>query len=578
MGIKFTKTNLILLTIVFLAFILRLTAAANASMTADEEVYNVIPLNIINAGRLSTVEQSPLYFYLVDVGYKLFGVTSVTARLPQIIFGALATILIFLISQQIFKDKKVGLISAFLFAISGYSIRFNIEMDMVAFFFSLLSVLFFLKALEGKNRNLYLAALFLALGVAAKILVLAFVPAFAIIWIIHRTRHKKLNKNQITAVIIATLIALAVLTPIFSYNYLLYKDKGVSDYYFSNILGIGETVHGGLGGASWSFSRFFKGFQRKVGQLWEFDTALLILGLVGVFLGFNRDRYGASLLVLSVLFLYGYLLAITGSHSHYIWLLIVFSIFAGNILTKVSSLIKQRVKFKHVTTVIMAVVFVFNIFLIRDLITTKHSIPALRSYIHENVPDSAIVVVDPRIYRGIAAWTLSDKHYLEGTYFQQFNQALSQLQGPELQIPIYYIECGKATTCTWGDDDYWRVYNYSEQLTDIFKQQTQQVAKVSGRGGLKEGDRHEFIIYQGSINVPVSVYELVDRTQRFWFYPVGWKYTDNVVDNYTANGFGKVINTLGFTILYIDLIIALLAVPFTFVLLFKKEWFWSENE
>ena len=52
--------------------VLRVVAASYLDVDTDEMVYSIIPLNIISAGRLGTVEQSPLYFYLADVVY-IFG-------------------------------------------------------------------------------------------------------------------------------------------------------------------------------------------------------------------------------------------------------------------------------------------------------------------------------------------------------------------------------------------------------------------------------------------------------------------------------------------------------------------------
>src|SRR3989344_8495865 len=104
MNIK--KITLVLLLIFFLAFVLRFFAAAKVDVSTDEMIYSLLPLNIISAGRLGTVDQSPLYFYLADVGYTLFGgLSPLTARFSSIIFGSLVVFLIYLLSFELFKNE-----------------------------------------------------------------------------------------------------------------------------------------------------------------------------------------------------------------------------------------------------------------------------------------------------------------------------------------------------------------------------------------------------------------------------------------------------------------------------------------
>src|SRR3989344_5360180 len=111
---KIKKSLLLLLLIVVLAAVLRFLAASHLDVNPDEMIYTSIPLNIISAGRLSTVEQAPLFFYLTDLGYQTFGFSSITARLPAILFGSLSIVLVFLIVKLLFQDDRKSLISAFL--------------------------------------------------------------------------------------------------------------------------------------------------------------------------------------------------------------------------------------------------------------------------------------------------------------------------------------------------------------------------------------------------------------------------------------------------------------------------------
>ena len=78
-------------------------------------------------------------------------------------------------------------------------------------------------------------------------------------------------------------------------------------------------------------------------------------------------------------------------------------------------------------------------------------------------------------------------------------------------------------------------------------------------------------IYQSTINVPLSIYEPIDRTHTHWYTPVGWKYTDQAIDNYTPKTFfDKTLNALSHLILYLDVLLALLSILYVFYLIFKE--------
>ena len=117
------------------------------SVGADEAIYVTRGIDIISANRLSTMDQGPVYYYILDIGYKLFGVNAFSSRLPGILFGSLSVILIYFIGKEFFNKKK-AMIASFLFAVSGYSIKFITELDMLMTFFLLFSIYFFIKGLK----------------------------------------------------------------------------------------------------------------------------------------------------------------------------------------------------------------------------------------------------------------------------------------------------------------------------------------------------------------------------------------------------------------------------------------------
>ena len=584
---KISKTVIYLLLIFILAFALRLISAYYVDIGTDEMIYSLIPLNIISAGRLSTVEQAPLYFYLTDIGYKLTGgLTLVSTRLPSIFFGALAVLIVFLIARELLENRKAAFLSAFLFAISGYAIRNNQEMDMTAYFFALLSMFFFIQFLnKEENKNLYLSALFFSLGVLAKPIMLVFIPAYALTWLMKGyTGSRKtlpeqkwtlsISKKNMKAILFSLLLCLLLVSPVLIYNYLLFKEKGMTDYYFTVLAGVGnEGVYQGQEANPWAVSR-------SLGFFWQtftiaqprYDAIILLFGLVGflsLFAGWKKEKQGTKqgtiLFLLTLAFLVFYLGGIMGSSTHYVWIPLVLSIFAGYGIVQAQEYLTHRFRFRHFLIIIVILSVVNTAVVIREIIPLKKTSFAitLQEYAQENIPTDAIVVLDPRIYRGVFAWAFHDWHYLEGTYFPELTKAIQQSHETKQNIPLYYIECGPGTFCGWKPEDFNRIYDFGEQLSTVFRQQASKIAEINAID--------TFIVYKGSIVAPFSMYETIDRTHSHWYTPVGWKYKENAVDNYTLKTlFDKALNGVGFFILYLDVLIALLSPVLVFFLLGKR--------
>ncbi len=583
---KLTKTSLYLFVIFILALILRFYAADHIDLATDEMIYSILPLNIISAGQLGTVEQSTLFFYLTDLGYKLFGgITAISARFFSALFGALAVFLVFLITKELFKDNKSALLSAFLFALSGFALRFNYEMDMVAYFFIFLSLFFYLKFLNTDNLNyLYPTFLFFSLAVLVKTLTLLFVLSYILIFLFYQHKllfnrsEQRINFNQktIKTLFLVIVLVLLLFLPVFSYNYLSLTNskEGITDFYFSTMLGIGKSVHQGMEGKAWSTSTLYSNFKQKIILLFQYDLLILFAGLFGLIYLFNQHRQGVLLFILSLIIPFAYLAGKTGSGSHYLWLPMILSIFSGPAILKLKEKFNSKESFSpklkkqlvSVVGILLLLLILIPLFFTLKEITGLRSQSitlALREYVHENIPENAIVVIDPRIYRGIHAWVFNDKHYIEGTYFSELSNALGQIPGQVSNIPLYYIECNPKTNCGWKPEDFQRIFETGEQISNYFKEKLKKVAEINVE--------HSFNIYAGEMKAPSGVYEVIDKTHQFWFYPVGWKYPEQAVDYYQAQGFDRVIEGFAFFILWIEVIIALLSIPLVFWLGLKKE-------
>ncbi len=583
---KITKTGVYLILFFILALILRFYAADHIDLATDEMIYSILPLNIISAGQLGTVEQSTLFFYLTDLGYKLFdGITAISARFFSVLFGALAVFLIFLVAKEMFKDNQAALLSAFLFAVSGFALRFNYEMDMVAYFFIFLSLSFYLKFLNKDTLNyLYPTFLFFSLAVLVKTLTLLFVLGYLLIFIFYKYKllvnrsEQRFNFNQktIKTLVLVLGLVLLIFVPVFSYNYLSLTNskEGVTDFYFSTMLGIGKSVHQGMEGKAWSALTLYSNFKQKMTLLFRYDALILFSGLIGIVYLFNQNKKSVLLLILSLVLPFLYLAGKTGSGSHYLWLPMILCILAGPTLFRLKEKFNSKERFSPklkkqlvsmVGLLLLLVVLVPLFFTMKEITALRsQSITlSLREYVYQNIPETAIVVIDPRIYRGIHAWVFNDKHYIEGTYFGELTNSLNQIPGTISSIPLYYIECNPKTNCGWKPEDFQRIFETGEQLSNYFKEKLKKVAEVNVE--------HSFNIYAGEMKAPSGVYEVIDKTHQFWFYPVGWKYPEQAVDYYQAKGFDKVIEGFAFFILWIEVIIALLSIPLVFWSALRKE-------
>src|SRR3989344_9695485 len=239
----FTKNNVKYLVILFLiGFILRAIVASNLAPNADEMLHAPHAINFINSGKLQIMDQDPIWFFLTDLSYKIFGVSLFSARFLAVLFGSLSIIVLYLLTSLLY-NKKLALISSILLTLSSFHISMSLaEMDVAMVFFVLLSLFFFVKSLKEKNeRLLILCYVFLGIAVLVKQIAITFIPVLIISYIYYKLKNKeKLNYKQVVNFIIIMLI---ISLPVLTFNYLLYQDKGLVDLQFSRFLGIAKETY-----------------------------------------------------------------------------------------------------------------------------------------------------------------------------------------------------------------------------------------------------------------------------------------------------------------------------------------------
>lgn len=171
--------KLVLLLIILLSATLRLYQINQvpASISWDEAAVGYNAWSIANFGRdewgnffppvFKSFEDDkhPVHIYFTAIAVRLLGLSEFSTRLPSAIFGVLNVYLIYLVGKTLFKNRQIGILAAFILAVSPYGIhfsRFNHELNFTIFFFLLGLVCFF----QGLNKKNYLLALsFLFFGI-----------------------------------------------------------------------------------------------------------------------------------------------------------------------------------------------------------------------------------------------------------------------------------------------------------------------------------------------------------------------------------------------------------------------------
>ncbi|EKD86822.1 MAG: hypothetical protein ACD_37C00135G0002 [uncultured bacterium] len=99
-----------------------------------------------------------MYTYFSVPSIAIFGLNSFAVRFPNALFGTLTVLFFFFLVREIFKKDEISLVSAFLFAISSWSIQFSrfAHETNIALGFNILITLFFLKGLK-KAKYLLIA-------------------------------------------------------------------------------------------------------------------------------------------------------------------------------------------------------------------------------------------------------------------------------------------------------------------------------------------------------------------------------------------------------------------------------------
>src|SRR3989344_27566 len=321
------KINLLLLVIILLAAIFRIYKIDQVppSLSWDEAANGYNAYTIANYGRDEHGKYFPAYFrsfgddkhpihiYLTAPFVKILGLNEFSTRLPSAVFGTLNVLLIFFLTNLLFKNKFIALFTAFLLAISPYNIhfsRFNHEVNFVLFFFMLGLVLFFTALKKG---GLYLPFSILSFGLCfisyhpAKIVVPVILFFLFILYFRNFLQNKKslLRASLVAAIFLVIILVNPELLGVARVNQtLLKRDRIIQTNLYKQT---GNEFFGKLDliltQYSWHFLPeflFIKGdanprLSFQTGQFYKIEAVFLIAGVL--FLIHKRSKEGLLLLV-----------------------------------------------------------------------------------------------------------------------------------------------------------------------------------------------------------------------------------------------------------------------------------------
>ncbi len=237
-------TNLFLITILIaLAFAVRVYNIENvpAGVYPDEAVNGIDALQAERNGNYKWFYtdnngREGLYINLIALSYKFFGVSFLGLKFPSIIFGVLTVLGIYLLSKELFRTSRAGLIASFLSAFSFWSINFSRIGFRAIMLPAILTFSFYFIFLGiRKKRNFYfaLAGFIFGLGlhsyIAWRIAPAILIVLFISLWLTKKDFLKNYWQQGIIFIIFAIISMLPMLLTFYSHpEYLSSRTADVS--------------------------------------------------------------------------------------------------------------------------------------------------------------------------------------------------------------------------------------------------------------------------------------------------------------------------------------------------------------
>lgn len=569
----------------FIGLILRFIGAIHLDVLADDMVYASQSAGILASKIISTHSNPPLFFYLTDLAYKIFGYSTFAARFWPMIAGTLLIPLIYLISNQLLKNRKQSFFVALFVTFSSFLIRMTFtEQSLVVLFFIFSGIYFGLLFInKPSNRILILCSLFFGLAMLTKYNAPFFIISFGLYCLYYRTlgkENKFLNtKNVLTLIIILFIFSM----PFLSFNYLLYKQKGIVDVYFSRLVHLDSTqeIYGGLGGQENSFldNLFNIGNYQSYKLPFFTDPLIVIFALYGLFILFKTNRN--ALIFTAIFLIVPFVLQSAGAplQKHFAFMYLLLAIPAGIGFSNVLNFLKNK-NFKKLALVLFIMISIFYLGVANGTPShyfSKSPNAELKSFINSEISDSNLIIFDSRIYLARSMWLATDKAYLS---FEQSLPILQQVFAQNMSsvppMKVYFVEC-VVDDCGWG----WVANNQNlNSSSESFIQsiaQTADIVKIIESPRFKGNELFNIIpqqyykVYSAELRIPEQALEQIKQSQSFYFVPYLYKnMKDYLFDYKTIDPFAKLLDKSSYLIILISIVLSILSLFLVIFMLIKE--------
>ena len=235
---KKNKFLILAFLIAFLGFLLRIWHLADVppSLHWDEPSWGYNAYSILKTGRDEYGNfmplffkafgdyKAPIYMYLTVISVAVFGLTEFAVRFPAALFGAISIFVIYFFTRELLKDFRrkevVAILASLILALSPWDYHYSHaawEINILLLLL-LLGIMFFLKFKEGGIYFLFLSEICFGLCLyvynSAKLLIPLIVIALLFL------AREKLKKISIRDYLIAFIIAVTIILPVFKATFL----------------------------------------------------------------------------------------------------------------------------------------------------------------------------------------------------------------------------------------------------------------------------------------------------------------------------------------------------------------------
>ena len=542
------------------------------SITAfDETVSMLIAIGTVSSPwqRLSTLYHGPIYFYLTDIGYKLFGVTYAGARLFSTILSTTSIALVYLLARE-FYGKRIALFSAAIFTISSAQILLGTLALYEPLYtaFILASLLSFVRWIRSSGQYyLFASVAFFVVAFNTKIIVFYLLPIYAYYLL---SRKKRIARGDTKYLLLAAimLVFLLLLLPIPTYNFLLYMDKGIIDlnlartFNLSQPLNYFRDMHLALADTPWlqpdigSSAVAFAGYFISI-----FSPAFIFLALAGTYAMLSK-RTPADFFVLLWFGVPVFLYILLTFHLYYLVFLVPpFAIMAARgieyIAVKVPPIEKKLFVF-----ILFALLVANELLILAEFTKDKSTIYKLKEFVAK-IPTDAILLSDPKIINLQAFWLFEGLSGQSAQYFTYQKNELYKYTNAtdDVFADMYYITC-ELENC--GLD----VANLADvkELSDTYKEEI--ISKGLLVTEIYENGLLAHRIYRTKVAFPHAL-PFYLKNYIFYGYRIDMpEFSQDVYD--IPSGFPSFLNILAHLSLLVNLIFAL-SMPFLALYLLHKE-------